>query len=325
MKRNTRGFTIIELLVVISIIALLISILLPSLAGARDRARFIKWAGYSHSLRADTGMTGYFNFEQQGTGSELWNRAAIDPFLAAKLDVEPEDINGGAYSGVDASGPGTVGTPTTQLWDEGRWKGKGAMNFNGIDEYIAAPHSDLLDMRKEVGSAHTAGFWVKVDDWSVSLDPFLCKGIITSNAALGGWALAKTSNGTDRRFRFWQKYKPNSQYQASTGTDLDTGSTAQWHHVVRVTDFAAGQTAMYVDGKLDAGVFNHPGAYTVNTAYPSESMLTLMIYHFDSGTGTTGWSSQRSNGTVDEAFVAKRAFSPEQIEEMYSVGKTRSK
>jgi prepilin-type N-terminal cleavage/methylation domain-containing protein/prepilin-type processing-associated H-X9-DG protein len=54
--RRGRGFTLVELLVVVSIIALLIAILLPSLRGAREQARSIKCLAHARGL-AQASMT----------------------------------------------------------------------------------------------------------------------------------------------------------------------------------------------------------------------------------------------------------------------------
>jgi len=94
-RRRTMGFTLVELLVVIGIIALLISILLPALNAARERANRVKCS--SNLRQIGVGMMLYANDNKgqyprvrytPGTAIKAFTKpAAIDPFLAAGPDI----------------------------------------------------------------------------------------------------------------------------------------------------------------------------------------------------------------------------------------------
>jgi prepilin-type N-terminal cleavage/methylation domain-containing protein/prepilin-type processing-associated H-X9-DG protein len=75
MRKRGNGFTLVELLVVIGIIALLISILLPALGKAREAAKTIKCASNLHNIGA--GMAIYIaNFHGMFPASNIY---APDP------------------------------------------------------------------------------------------------------------------------------------------------------------------------------------------------------------------------------------------------------
>lgn len=131
-KNSKRGFTLVELLIVIAIIGVLAGMVLASLTGAREKARIAKVLIWERSIFSLLGV----------------NAMGIWDFNKGAGDTAPDN------SGRGSPGMLRPSCPDCPQWVDGI-SGK-ALQFDGSNDYVNCGNSDFLNPHDEI----TIELWV---------------------------------------------------------------------------------------------------------------------------------------------------------------------
>jgi len=289
-----KKFTIIELVVVISIIASLLGITMVSVNMAKSKAKYTKWLTYNTMLNKDPDTVLNFNFLDTEAKINAISTIAKSPTQA----LWPALMNNAVACNVQGFElVQTHGIIKNAVWIKrgGRSRFHNALYFDGTKSYIEVPNSEAINFNPE-STDFTILCWVKFDS-------------LTSSRVICGKA---EWNSTAQ----YTLYLNSKRLEADVGRQCIGWKTpsllsGQWYHIALVSE--SGKFQIYLNGDP----MTNPVKGSASAKYETSSPLIIGAVMTSSNKTTPRYYFK---GSIDEFILIRRALKPAEIKHHFDAG-----